>query len=348
MADERGLNDDDVSPLGAAPTLPAEKTERKAKRVREGRRLPRPRPGSTMTIIIGAVVLLALVPVIGSSVAKTPTERVGISYGGGPFEGARFQRIVQPGHALFFNGFFDNLFLYPADQRNYIISKQTNEGDVKASDSVIAPSKDRVQIEFQVATYFKLNTDLLRPFHEQLGLKYSAFNSSGWDRLIQDTFRQQIENALQQEARRYNVADIYSDSELLGTIQEQVQATISDRLVAAVGQPFFCGPTFVPGGRCSDITFVIKKLDIPTSVVTAFEESRTSEVRAQSIETISAALDKAGPNYPLLRAIEAGKTTFWVIPTDSGLTLTAPGGTTPGTPGTPLTTSTTTTTTPGG
>ena len=40
-----------------------------------------------------------------------------------------------------------------------------------------APSKDRVQIEFQVAVYFKLNTDQLQPFHEQLGLQYKAYTT---------------------------------------------------------------------------------------------------------------------------------------------------------------------------
>ena len=50
-------------------------------------------------------------------------------------------------------------------------------------------------IEYQIAAvYFKLNIDRLRQFHEQLGLQYAAYTPSGWNNLIQDTFRQQIEN----------------------------------------------------------------------------------------------------------------------------------------------------------
>ena len=53
---------------------------------------------------------------------------VGISYGGGPFEAAHFQRIVKPGSSLFFNGWFDPLYLYPADTQNYIVSKTARSG----------------------------------------------------------------------------------------------------------------------------------------------------------------------------------------------------------------------------
>ena len=61
-------------------------------------------------------------------------------------------------------------------------------------------------------------------------LRYNAYTSAGWDTLIRNTFRQQIENALQQETRRYDVADIYSNEELLQTLQTDVQNTLSQRL----------------------------------------------------------------------------------------------------------------------
>ena len=146
---------------------------------------------------------------------------VGISYGGGPFEAAHFQRIVQPGSSLFFNGFFDPLYLYPADTQNYIVSKTVGQGAVTQPDSIISPTKDRVQIEYQIAVYFKLNIDRLRAFHESLGLQYAAYTSSGWKKLITDTFRQQIENALQEETRKYDVADLYGNADVLTTIQDR-------------------------------------------------------------------------------------------------------------------------------
>ena len=135
------------------------------------------RPSRKMAICLAVIVALALVAILPRPLKKTPRNMVGISYGGGPFESAHFQRIVQPGSSLFFNGFFDPLYLYPADTQNYIVSKTVGQGAVTQPDSIISPSKDRVQIEYQIAVYFRLNIDRLRAFHESLGLQYSAYTA---------------------------------------------------------------------------------------------------------------------------------------------------------------------------
>jgi len=333
--------DQDIDDLGAAPTVPVSgQSAKKARRETGGRRLSIRRPSSKVLIALVLVLLLALVPTLLSTLKKTPRNMVGISYGGGPLEAAHFQRIVMPGSGLFFNGFFDSLYLYPADTQNYIVSKTVGQGAVTQPDSIISPSRDRVQIEYQIAVYFRLNIDRLQAFHESLGLQYSAYTSAGWNRLITDTFRQQIENALQEETRRYDVADLYGNADVLTTIQSDVEKKLSDRLVAALGQPFVCGPTYERGRGCSSPTFVIKKVDIPPDVVKAFQDNRTSQIQvqtsqntvaqrqaeAQAIEALNAGLSQAGMPYVLLRAIESGNISFWVLPSDSGVTLQVPQG----------------------
>jgi len=344
---EAAFEDDEEDPLGAAATVPVDRDQRRRGGGRDTGGPSRPRRSwparSAALIVVGVLVLLALLPVFASSFKKTPRDRVGISYGGGVFEGTHFQRVVSPGSSLFFNGFADKLFLYPAGQRNYIISKAKDEGATKRADFVTAPTRDRVQVDYQVAVYYKLNTDQLRQFHEQIGLRYAAYTDGGWDRLIQDTFRQQIESALQEQTRRYDVADIYGNAERLITIQNDVQRAMSERLKAALGRDFFCAPTFRPGGECDAPTFLVKKIDIPASVVKAFEDNRTSQVailtnqnivqqraaEAQAVEQLQGVLSgSAGTNYVLLKAIESGKITFWVLPNDSGLTLQSPSGST--------------------
>jgi len=329
--------------LGAAPTEPAAKKRRLRLR-RTGNRERKPFRMSRKTIIVAAVILVpillvALVPVVAGAFKKTPRDKYGLSYGGGPIEGAHFIRVVKPGSGLFFNGFFRKLYLYPADQRNYIVSKVKNQGSTKSRDSIIAPSHDRVPVEYQVAVYFKLDSDRLRDFHEQLGLKYAAYTDAGWNQLIQDTFRQQIENALQAETRRYDVADIYANADLLAQIQREVQRSLKQRLVTALGEDYFCGPKFKPGGQCTEPTFVIKSADVPKDVVKAFQDNRTSEVqiltkqneiqqRQAEAQAISS-LNISGQDYVLLRGIESGQIKFWVVPANSGLALQAGTGATP-------------------
>lgn len=292
--------------------------------------------------IVGIVGIVLLSTLLGS-VKKTPRDQIGISYGGGPVEGQHFQRIVQPGSNLFVNGFADKLYLYPVTQRNYIISKRTDEGDVQGEDFVTAPSKDRIPIQFEAAAYFKLNTDKLRKFHEQIGLKYHAYTDDGWNRMLNNSFRQQIEFAFQREARKYEAADIYANSDVLTLIQQEVGTTLKENVNEVLGDEYFCGPTFVPEKTCPQFTFTIKGIDVPEGVRAAFESNRTSEIQvrtkenevaqraqeAEAIRKLNEALASAGQNYVLLKAIESGKIDFWVIPQGQDLTLQTPGRTQP-------------------
>lgn len=354
--------DGSVAPmsLGASATIAAE-DDGKERRFK----LPSLRPGLTGFVVLALIIAFAFVPMVGTSLKKTPKDKVGISYGGGPFEGAEFQRIVEPGSSLFFNGWFDPLYLYPADQQNYIVSTsaKTNDGSAAGSSAtvngqpIVAPSKDRVQVTYQAAVYYRLNIDNLRAFHEEFGLKYSAFEDDGWRNLIQDTLRQQIENALLEETRRYEVGDIYGDLDVLLDIQDSVQTTLRDRLQIAMGGEYFCSPTYERGGECGTPTFVVKSVDLPDSIVASYEGNKSSSVdivtrqneleqrriEAEGIRELNAALGDNGDVYALLRAIESGSISFWVIPDGTGLNLGTGTGTgdAPTTPGTDASTTTT-------
>ena len=362
------------APLGA----PEPVTAGRAPRSRGGGWRPQaPRSWWWLLVVPVVLIALALAPSFFSGLKKTPRDRVGISYGGGPFEGVHFQRIVQPGSNLFFNGLFDTLYLYPSDQVNYIVPQQpvqvvqqaqaqdgqqgqNGQGGQPASDTVVAPTRDRVQVSYQVAVYFKLNTDELRDFHEQLGLRYKAYTTEGWNNLISDTFRQQIENALQEETRNVDVADVVGNADLLVELQDNVQTKLTQRLEDALGQQFFCAPTFRPDGECGDPTFVIKRVDIPTSVTQAFEDVRTSDIQIQTKENevrqreaegrAIEALGLSGQEYDILKAIESGKITFWVLDGEGGVTITGPdtGTGSSRAPSSPTPSPTTTTTAPTG
>jgi hypothetical protein len=70
-------------------------------------------------------------------------------------------------------------------------------------------------------------------------------------------------------------------------------------------------------------------------VAQAFQDNRTSgiqiltkenEIKQRQAEAQAiAALGMTGDQYTKLKAVESGKTNFWILPDDSGITIAGPG-----------------------
>lgn len=283
----------------------------------------------------GAAGLLLLFGILGfcAATTTTPVDRIGVNYGGGPIEDRNFQKIIPPGSGLTITGFMDPTYTYPVTQRSYIIS--ASGGDVVGT--VGGASIDKVRVEFEVATYFALNTDLLQKFHEKLGLKYHAWDDEGWNHLLTDTLQQQIKFAIQREAAKYEAAALWADEPTKVALQRSIGLSLKDEVHKVMGDDYFCGVGFTPG-TCPDFTFVVNKVILPAEVERALEANRTSEIMVQTrtnevqqaeqqalaIEKLNEALEASGGAYPLLKAVESGKVTFWVIDGNQDLTITAP------------------------
>jgi len=286
-----------------------------------------------------------------ANIRKCDAQSVCLSYGGGPIESNHFQGAFEPSSPTRLNGAFDKWFTYPISVRVYTVSDVAGEGsgekgvgaegpelsrDVLAS--IPATTKDRISVDWQVTVYFKLNTNLLRPFHEQLGLRYEAFEDSGWDRMLRQTFRKQLETSLARVTRRYDVAEVWADEMTLREIERAVGLALKDQVNSGLGGSYFCGPKFRPGSpACPDFQLKVKKPGIPSSVRKAFERNRTSRIlvttkaneieqRAKEGQAIRKVRRELSPEYVLLRAIERGGIDFWVLPQSGNLTLPAPPG----------------------
>lgn len=238
------------------------------------------------TVVSSLFVALALVVLMTTLVAwpfkKTEANVVALSYGGGPFEGRQYQRTVGPGSRLVNNGLFDKWFEYPSTQRNYIISKRADEGDVPGTDFIVANTNDRITVDWELQLNFKLNTndEVVRRFHETLGLKFHAYgDSAGWDAMLRQTFRPVIENVFVTETRNYSLEKLYSDPTALLDFQSKVGPLINQRIKESLGGDYFCGPAFARGEEsCPPITVVVRRPSFPQAVVQQFEANRTSEI----------------------------------------------------------------------
>jgi len=312
-----------------------------------GERVRVGRIGASVVGVVGAALLLFSL-IFMFPFEKVPNGYVGLSYGGGMFEGQHFQGEKVGPTSLFFNGWGDHLYLYPSTQRNYIISLNEAEGDRGSADSISALNADGVVVQYEVAVYFKLNLDKLQEFHENLGIKYHAWCdgdavncSDGWESMLNDSFRQQLENALQTTTRQYKT-DAFLQADTLRTIQNSVAASLKENVNGVLGDDYFCGPSYIVGsGTCPDFRLVLKKPSLPDAVVARYSDVQQSliaiqtkqnevvqaKLQAEAIDELNKALSSAqsANAYVLLKAIESGKISFWVIPSgDTGLTLQTP------------------------
>ncbi|MDP9386500.1 MAG: SPFH domain-containing protein [Actinomycetota bacterium] len=202
--------------------------------------------------------------------------------------------MVAPGTGTRFYGLLEQLHELPATQRSYIMSKDPNQGDTGRAEFVGAPAADRVVTQWESATYFRLNTrpDVVRRFFEQICLEYRCTDlrpGGGWDRMLADTFRQQIVAAIQAEARRYSSEDIYANRDTLLRMQSGIGAVLKQRVNDVLGGEFFCGPTFQPEGHgCPEFTFVIKEITLPDNVQNQYNANRASALAVEEARTDAA------------------------------------------------------------
>lgn len=243
---------------------------------------PAPGPVVLGALALAVVGLVGVLSLFFQGWRAVPVDKVALHYTGGPIEGEHFEEMIAPGTGTRFYGLFDRLYELPATQRNYIMSKHPDEGDNRRAEYVGAPSADKVVTEWESATYFKLNTrpDVLRRFFEQICLKYRCTDlgpGRGWDRMLADTFRQQIVAAIQEEARHHSSEDIYANPDTLLRMQANIASTLRTRVNGVLGGDFFCGPDFVAEEPdCPEFAFVIKEIAVPANIRDQYSANRAA------------------------------------------------------------------------
>jgi len=251
-----------------------------------------------------AVVGLVVMSFVGAacSTASAPVDQIGLYYTGGPFQGTHFKKLVASGSGAVFVGFQDHVKNLPSGQRNYIISKNANEGDRKGVDLIRVPAKG-VLMDFEVSVYFKLNTHTndipgfrggtIRRFYEQICKKYGCDDNGGdgWNKMLDQNLRKIIETSLQEKVRPLDVGVLFAssgatstDTDALRGIQSDIGATLKERVNSVLGGEFFCGPKFdAAKPDCPPLDFIINSAE-PTDQATkdSFARIRSSQNDVES------------------------------------------------------------------
>lgn len=292
----------------------------------------------------GALVVLGLMLAGTGCSQQAPVDEIGLYYSGGPIEGRKFQKVIQPGSGSTILGIADDVFWLPAGQRNYIVSKEAREGDKPAPDFIRVPAKGGVLMDFEISVYFKLNThtdDLkddpkykkggtLRKFWESIGKKYKADEDGGWDKMLNDNFRKVIETSMRQLVFNFSVEELYANAEVgdsgkgdaIQRIQDEIAKALKDNINVALGGAYFCGPTFDRDKPdCPGFQFIINSAEpadggvresfaaqrvAANRVLTAENEAKAKEAEARGQAAAQAVLrENLTPEYLRLREIEA-------------------------------------------
>ena len=229
------------------------------------------------------VLFLATMLLGACASVSTDSDEAAVAYTGGPIEGVSFDKIIGPGSGRVWLGIGDNKYTYPTTTRTYIVSLNA-EGDRAVADQIKATSSDGATIGWEVAVYFKLNLALLREFHENIGQKYDAYKDDGWNKMLNDTLRQQLESALQTTSRQYTVEQYRKDADVLDEVNQQIATGLKDNVNESLGNDYFCGPTFNGTVKdengevsCPDFEVVVKRPNFPQSI----EDEYNAQVAAQ-------------------------------------------------------------------
>lgn len=276
---------------------------------------------SAIAIFAGVVLIVAFFT--NTSINTEPDQR-GIWYKAGPLTSTHFDHCVEPGTRELTGGLADKTFVYPAGQRTF---EFRDDGQVADSGSIVALTKDNVELRTTGVVRFELTNDCetLQNFHEQIGIKYDAKmdggqTSAGWNGMLQVYLQASLQRAVNEATQEFNWKELYNDV----AVKAQWEKKVSELLPRFVQQS-------MDGEYFNNYSLTIQKPILPDDLLkalqdtqTAIEQNNAQEKRNLTVETeaesIKRLVDILGPDgYNTYQAIKDGKITIYPIPQGSGV-----------------------------
>lgn len=260
---------------------------------------------------------LAVVALTGCSITTPDVDQVGISYDAGPLSDTTFQGCISPG-VRDVSGPFDAGYVYPAGQRSYEFSDA--QGAETKPLSVV--SKDNIELTVPGVATFTLTADCktLQRFHEQLGLKFRAYEDAGWLKLLGVYVRQPLDRALDAASKEFEWKRLYTGVDKQAW-EQRVRQLIPQFVKEQGGEGYFTGfsvtlqqPQPPQGVR-----------DALASAQEAIERNAAQKNKNEQIKTelqsIKELVDVLGwQGYIQLKAIEKGNVQF-VLPSGNSVAV---------------------------
>lgn len=256
-----------------------------------------------------AAALLA-VAVTGCSITTPEPDQKGIVYDAGMFSDTTFQNCIEPG-ARDMSGPGDQGFVYPNGQRTFeFADKQGAE-----SKPLTVVTKDNLEMTVSGVATFSLTTDCatLRKFHEQIGLKFRAYEDAGWNRLLGVYIGQPLDRAMDAAAKAYGWKDLFSNPAVKQEWEKSVATYAAQFIKEQGGEGFFGGFSVTlqqpqpPQGVRDALASAQQAVEENAAQKNKNEKSKTE------LESIKALVDVLGPQGAVLwQAIRDGRVSFVV------------------------------------
>lgn len=297
--------------------------------------------------IAGAVAAAAaVVALTGCTIASTAPDQNALVYNGG-WNAKDFANCVGPSDRTY-NSPMKNVVYYPAGLRSYVFSNEREDG--KTDNDLVgdvpafsAPSKDQVLLTVSGQVSFSLTSDcdLLRKFHEQIGIKFD--NGADWSKILQTYLATAVNRAVTEATQQYEWTKLYGN---LDGAQVAWEKTVKDalpiRLREMMGLPAVAAsdkPTETkPNDFFRDIQVTLQKPMIPGDLQKSVEsfaqavadnnaqQQRNAQVlsEADGLKPLIAALGGDANALNVYMAIKSGKITFMPMPSNSSVIVSPP------------------------
>lgn len=274
-------------------------------------------------------VLVALTATACSSIDAKPDEQ-GLLYQGGPIEGRSFDKCVKTGQKEWGDMVGGEGFIYPAGTRTYTFDNPGDRAAIDIADKDGQPLTVSGILTFQLPS----DCDVVREFHEQIGLKYGASGNgvAQWGELLDDYLGQPLRAAMRDAAVNFTWRELYADpakqDEFAAAVKEALPKYVEDLAKGDYFTNFTLLPQApVPGGA---LLKQIEEQNTQTERLNTIEAQKLAQ--QAEIDQMRQLVELLGPDgYVLYRnqlnCEEGGQgcIPFLSLPNGSGVNIT-PGG----------------------